>query len=235
VTRNTTKFVSSILEQYNSRYTFYKLFKSIFEIIFFKTEIPPYRNLLGAPGAVHPEVLPRGTCGQARPTRQPKPKQGPTLIGRLSPPVSSLAVRSPPGAPRNEADPMRQEWALKELGRELDSAHGGAVARLVGGTPTSATAGHGEARKNFTTARRCSCARKEGERWSREGLSAWSQAPVRKNLLQRGITGQRRLTTANRLEHRLQKVEAMLLARWRWLRRTGAAGTANSGDGAWWR
>ena len=58
VTRNTIKFVSSILEQYNSRYTFYKLFKSIFEFIFFNTEIPPYPNLLGAPGAVHPEVLP---------------------------------------------------------------------------------------------------------------------------------------------------------------------------------
>ena len=47
---------------------------------------------------------------------------------------------------------------------------------------------------------------------------------------------------ANRLEHRLRKVEAMLLARWRWLRRTGAAGTANSAMacgggkcyGCWW-
>jgi len=44
VTRSTTKFVSPFLEQYNWRYTFYKLFKSIFEFIFFNTEIPPTQN-----------------------------------------------------------------------------------------------------------------------------------------------------------------------------------------------
>ena len=82
-------------------------------------------------------------------------EQGSSLTGRLSPPVSSLAVRSPPGAPRNEVDPMRQERALEELRRELDGAHGGAVARLVGGTPTPATVGHGEARTRFAGARRC--------------------------------------------------------------------------------
>ena len=50
---------------------------------------------------------------------------------------------------------MRQERALEELGRELDGAHGGAVARLVDGTPTPAMAGHGEARTRFAGARRC--------------------------------------------------------------------------------
>ena len=130
---------------------------------------------------------------------------------------------------------MHQEKAQEELGMELGGMHGGVEARFVGGTPTPATAGHGEARKSFATARRCSCARKEGERCSGEGLSAQSQAPVRKSLLWHGITGQRRLTTANRHEHRLRKVEAMLLARWRWLRLTRAVGTANSDDGARWR
>ena len=71
------------------------------------------------------------------------------------PPVSSLAVRSPLGAPRNEADPMRQERALEDFGRELDGVHGGAVAWLIGGTPTPATTGHGEARTRFAGARRC--------------------------------------------------------------------------------
>ena len=65
---------------------------------------------------------------------------------------------------------MHQEKAREELGMELDSVHGGAEARLIGGTPTPATAGRGEARKSFATARRCSCARKEGERWSGEGV-----------------------------------------------------------------
>ena len=128
---------------------------------------------------------------------------------------------------------MHQEKAWEELAMELGGVHGGVEARLVGGTPTPATARRGEARKSFTTARRCSCARKEGERCSGEGLFAQSQAPARKSLLRRGITGRRRFTTVNRLEHLLRKVEAMLLARWRWLRRTGVAGTANSGDGAW--
>jgi len=126
---------------------------------------------------------------------------------------------------------VHQEKAWEELGMELGGTHGGVEAQLVGGTPTSATAGRGEARKSFATARRCSCAQKEGERCSGEGLPAQSQAPTRKSLLRRGITGRRRLTMTNRLEHRLRKVEAMLLARWRWLRRTGAVGTANSGDG----
>ena len=51
---------------------------------------------------------------------------------------------------------MRQERALEELGRELDGAHGGAVAWLIGGMLTLATAGHGEARTRFARARRCS-------------------------------------------------------------------------------
>ena len=127
---------------------------------------------------------------------------------------------------------MRQERAREKLGRKLGGAHGGSEARLIGGMPTPAMAEHGEMRTSFAMARRWSCMRREGERWSGGGLSARSQAPARKSLLRRGITGQRRLTTANRLEHRLRKVEAMLLARWRWLRRTGAAGTANSDDGA---
>ena len=74
---------------------------------------------------------------------------------------------------------MYQEKAWEELGMELGGVHGGVEARLVGGTPTPATAGRGEARKSFATARRCSCARKEGERWSEEGLSVRSQAPAR--------------------------------------------------------
>ena len=97
-------------------------------------------------------------------------KQGPSLTGRLSPPVSSLAVMSPLGAPRNEADPMCQERALEELGRELDGAHGGAVARLIDGRPSAATARHGEEGTRFARARRCSRARKEGERWSGDGV-----------------------------------------------------------------
>ena len=35
---------------------------------------------------------------------------------------------------------------------------------------------------------------------------------------------------AYRGEHEVRKEEARLRARWRWLRRTGAAGTANSGE-----
>ena len=67
---------------------------------------------------------------------------------------------------------MHQEKAREELRMELNGAHGGAEAWLIGGTLTPATAGRGEARKSFTTTRRCSCARKEGERCSGEGLSA---------------------------------------------------------------
>ena len=51
------------------------------------------------------------------------------MTDRLSPPVSLLAVRSPPAASRNEADPMCQEWALEELERELTSTHGDTAAR----------------------------------------------------------------------------------------------------------
>ena len=40
---------------------------------------------------------------------------------------------------------------------------------------------------------------------------------------------------AYRGEHEVREEEAMLRARWRWLRRTGAAKTANSGDGTRWR
>ena len=50
------------------------------------------------------------------------------MTGRLSPPVSSLAVRSPPAASCYEADPMRQERALEELGSELAGVHGDAAA-----------------------------------------------------------------------------------------------------------
>ena len=103
--------------------------------------------------------------------RVSRSRAGPSLTGRLSPPVSSLAVRSPPGALRNEADPMRQEQALGEL----NGAHGGAVARLVGGTPTPATARQGEARTRFARARRCSRARKEGGRGSREEVSTGAE------------------------------------------------------------
>ena len=90
------------------------------------------------------------------------------MTGRLSPPVSLLAVRSPPAASRNEADPMRQDRALEELRRELDGAHGGAVARLIGGTPTLATVRHGEARTRFVRARVLTRVKTEGER-EREG------------------------------------------------------------------
>ena len=65
---------------------------------------------------------------------------------------------------------VHQEKALEELESELDGTHGGVVARLVSGTPTPATAGHGEERTRFARARRCSRARKEGERWSGEGV-----------------------------------------------------------------
>ena len=61
---------------------------------------------------------------------------------------------------------------------ELGGVHGGVEARLVGGTPTPATAGHGEARKSFATARRCSSARKDGERWSGEARSTEWNTPV---------------------------------------------------------
>ena len=54
---------------------------------------------------------------------------------------------------------------------ELGGVHGGVEARLIGGTLTPATAGRGEARKSFATARWCSCARKGGERWSGEARS----------------------------------------------------------------
>ena len=40
---------------------------------------------------------------------------------------------------------------------------------------------------------------------------------------------------AYRGEHEVREEEARLRARWRWLRRTGAAETANYGDGAWRR
>ena len=70
---------------------------------------------------------------------------------------------------------MHQEKALEELGSELVGAHGEAVARLVGGMPTLATAGHEEARTRFARARRCSRARKEGERWSGEGVSTGAE------------------------------------------------------------
>ena len=55
------------------------------------------------------------------------------MTGRLSPPVSSLAVRSPPAASRIEVDPMRQERALEELERELAGAHGDTAARHARG------------------------------------------------------------------------------------------------------
>ena len=66
---------------------------------------------------------------------------------------------------------MHQEKALEELRSELDGAHGGAVVRLVGGTPTPATAGHGEARTRFAKARRCSRAQKRKEKGSEKGRS----------------------------------------------------------------
>ena len=70
---------------------------------------------------------------------------------------------------------VHQEKALEELRSELDGAYGGAVAWLVGGTPTSATAGHEEACTRFARARWCSRARKEGERWSGEGVSTGAE------------------------------------------------------------
>ena len=65
---------------------------------------------------------------------------------------------------------MHQEKAREELGMGLDGAHGGAVARLTDGQPSPATARHGEERTRFARARRCLRARKEGERWSGEGV-----------------------------------------------------------------
>ena len=92
---------------------------------------------------MYPEVLPCGTRGQARPTRQPGPRQGSSLTGRLLPPVSSLAVRSPPAASRYEADPRRQEQALEELESELAGAHGDTAARHA---RVRALPGHSKAR-----------------------------------------------------------------------------------------
>ena len=54
-------------------------------------------------------------------------------------------------------------------------------------------------------------------------------------MLRRAIAASSSLTTPNGDEHKLHEEEAMLRARWRWLRRMGVAGTANSGDGAWRR
>ena len=65
---------------------------------------------------------------------------------------------------------MHQEKAREELRMGLDGAHGGAVARLTDGRPSPATARHGEERTRLARARRCSRARKEGERWSGEGV-----------------------------------------------------------------
>ena len=50
------------------------------------------------------------------------------MTDRLSPPVSLLAVRSPPAASHYEADPMRQERALEELRSELAGVHGDTAA-----------------------------------------------------------------------------------------------------------
>ena len=58
---------------------------------------------------------------------------------------------------------------------ELDGVHGGAETWLIGGTPTPATVGHGQVRTRFARARRCSHARKEGERWSGEGVSTGAE------------------------------------------------------------
>ena len=65
------------------------------------------------------------------------------MTGWLSPPVSSLAERSPPVASRVEANPMRQERALEELRRELAGAHGDTAARHARGW---ALPGHSKAR-----------------------------------------------------------------------------------------
>ena len=65
---------------------------------------------------------------------------------------------------------VHQEKAREELRLGLDGAHGGAVARLTDDRPSPATARHGEERTRFARARRCSRARKEGERWSGEGV-----------------------------------------------------------------
>jgi hypothetical protein len=53
-----------------------------------------------------------------------------------------------------------------ELGKPVTAVHGGAVARFITGEAFSATAKWMEALGSNNDAVRCSCARKEGERWN---------------------------------------------------------------------
>jgi len=109
----------------------------------------------------------------------------------------------------------------------LAGVRAGAAARL----------GHeagGQLRPRQGAGRRARVSRRQGgaHALERKERGVAERGCPRRAKLRRGICGRRRLTMANRLEHRLRKVEAMLLARWRWLWRTGAVGTGNSGDGA---
>ena len=70
---------------------------------------------------------------------------------------------------------MHQEKAREEFGMKLGGAHGGAVARLTDGRPSPAEKGREMWRGSFTELVRCSCVRREGERWSGEGVSTGAE------------------------------------------------------------
>ena len=103
---------------------------------------------------------------------------GPSLTGRLSPSVSLLVVRSPPGALHDEVDPMRQERAREKLGRKLGGAHGGSEMRLIDGQPSPSEKGRERWCGSFTKLVRCSCARRESEKEDEGARSTERSAPA---------------------------------------------------------
>ena len=92
-------------------------------------------------------------------------------------------------APHPRANPtVPVAWAM-ELGKPAAAVHGGAAARVIAGGASPATARWEEVLEILGDAVRCSCARKEGGRENRAGLSTLSQAPARRSSLRRGILG----------------------------------------------
>ena len=178
VTRSTTKFVSPFLEQYNWRSTFYKLFlnqslKSFSLTLKFHRPKTARCTRCSAPrGAVRRDPWSNRTHASAG------AEVGPSLIGWLSPPVSLLAVRLPPGALRDEADPMRQERAREILGRKLGGTHGGSETRLTDDRPSSAEKGRERWCGSFTELVRCLCTRRESEKEDGGARSTERSAPA---------------------------------------------------------
>ena len=113
VTRNTTKFVSSILEQDNSRYTFYKLFNPFLKSFYKSFSLKPDLKCYGHPAPytqIRTQSLQLGPESRPGPIGQPHGSRGRGSAGRSSP-AESLPVVPP--AP-TDSSPQRELGKLEK-------------------------------------------------------------------------------------------------------------------------